>query len=477
MGLERGHEIMDKQLLKDKAISISNVPSHYVLKIENYGEGIICYMWEHPDDEEESIWVELDLSGRLIDLSKYIHVSEMSIRLSVDKLQETSLQFVSSHYPDAPLIFPCTEIKEFHDGEAVSFTYCEIAEGLPLPLTGFHVTITNNGEIIHFKYYGAAKRVLKPKRFLDKGELINNYLNELEMELKIVPINDAIYLNAENAPKLVYEPRFAYYIHPVDSLHRRFPIEEEEDLESEELFPLPPKQNTDLDLDKIIGLNRSVFFKLRENDMDETIGTVWSKEKIQNNPQGQDINQYFESRNQNTLKIFTNKETGKLTGLISFLEDAGPLELKVHECKRIAVQFLYAVYPNADQFFMLSEPNSDPEDAMVSCRFALQYHGTPVELGMAVVSVNTTTGLVTMFAGPDIDPEKLTSINPEPSISKEQANDLFAAEFNLTIEWQKEYDDGDEFYQLVYTADFPGLDGELAFIGADDAKLIMRKRL
>ncbi|MGX1723745.1 YcdB/YcdC domain-containing protein, partial [Bacillus haynesii] len=118
---------MVREQLKQKAQSISRVPSHYQLMIEDYGEKYekesrAFFVWQDMEDPERDISVELDHQGRLISLIKeYEPVVEES--LSEERLLQIALQFTEQHYPNAPHEFV------FHEKKAteqfVRFTYVQ----------------------------------------------------------------------------------------------------------------------------------------------------------------------------------------------------------------------------------------------------------------------------------------------------------------------------------------------------------------
>lgn len=58
--------------------------------------------------------------------------------------------------------------------------------------------------------------------------------------------------------------------------------------------------------------------------------------------------------------------------------------------------------------------------------------------------------------GPDIDPNKLATIDPVPAISVEQAKSIFWQHFKVELGWEREYGDDEEHsYRLVYKPVYP----------------------
>ncbi len=64
-------------------------------------------------------------------------------------------QFVETHYPGALSAFVREENDRTYD-DKVRFSYVQIEDGLPLPMSGFMAEVSLSGEIIYFRYYGKA---------------------------------------------------------------------------------------------------------------------------------------------------------------------------------------------------------------------------------------------------------------------------------------------------------------------------------
>ncbi|MGE7624381.1 YcdB/YcdC domain-containing protein [Viridibacillus sp. NPDC096237] len=469
---------MIKEQLKQKAQAIGGIPSGYELEIEDYRENELdsdtIFVWKDPHDEENGIWVTLDRDSQLIGLTKYTSSKSTIEHLANERLQELALQFVFDHYPNAFEQFTLEKIKE-RQGGRLQFTYSQYELELFLPLTGFFVEITKSGEIVCFRYDGVAEKIIHPDKIIHKDEARSILLNELIMETTIDVLSKEVYEEGDDLSHLMYEP--CLRSHQLLADGKTPEIEREEEI-SRQLIPLPkPTKTTTKDVDAFIGLDRSIFQQIREQEMGDTIGTVWRIAKDEPELSDRSFEGFFKQRNDKTIKIITYKDSGRLKGVYSFLDRKGSLQLSMNECEEIAMQFLYKLYPQADQFFRMK---ADTEEDETNACFHLElYHcGIHLRFGFTCITVNRTTGHIDNYLGPDIHPELIAGLPSEPAISKEQAKELFTSLFDVELQWRKEYtDDSEGYYQLVYIPMYPNLEGDLAFIEAEDARVIVKKDL
>ncbi|WHF45247.1 DUF4901 domain-containing protein [Bacillus licheniformis] len=186
---------MVREQLKQKAQSISKVPPHYQLMIEDYGEKYekerrVFFAWQDIEEPERDISVELDHQGRLISLTKeYEPVVEEA--LPDERLLQIALQFTEQHYPNAPYEFVFHEKKVTE--QFVRFTYVQTVLDLPLPQTGFYVRVAKNGEVIEFRYNGGTSSFSIPKQIADKQSVTADYLEHVQFELAVEKIRSELY--------------------------------------------------------------------------------------------------------------------------------------------------------------------------------------------------------------------------------------------------------------------------------------------
>ncbi|PLR88116.1 YcdB/YcdC domain-containing protein [Bacillus halotolerans] len=460
MRTKKGAALVKKEELKQKALEIGRVPTHLKLEIEDYGdnEKRAHFCWLDPQDENIGITVELGPEGELKYLSRDIE-SESGERLSEEQLEDIMCQFVESYYPRALSAFARVENDRTYD-DKVRFSYVQIEAGLPLPMSGFIAEVSLSGEMIFFSYYGKAGRIIKPKRVADYEEALAFIKKDVKFDLLFEVIHRSVYKNGNDQPHLVYEPECRAITVPADLVREEKEFDND-DYRERESFPLPLFEgiHEKADPGSMIGIEKG-FVKERETDLgDGRIGVVW---RNLDNPVYQradkSMDSWLRGRIHQVLKTIHNKETGKLEGVMSFIDEKGPYTVSEEECEKIAIRFLFALFPNADQYFKIKYDEQDEESSSAVFTFDVHCNGVPLRFGQVKICVSRQTGLITVYMGPDIDPEVLQAIDPVPSISPEQAKSIFWRHFKVELGWKREYEEDEEnSYRLVYNPVYPRL--------------------
>ncbi|WHZ55983.1 YcdB/YcdC domain-containing protein [Metabacillus hrfriensis] len=462
----------NKELLY-KARQICVIPSEYQLEIEDYSEdgSRAIFAWKHPDEEEMGIWIELDGNGHLLDLTKDKSTAEVQHNLfNQEDLKNKALQFVEIHYPGAVNMFMEEHVHKIDENLRVSYIQMEL--DLPLPFTGFYIDINEHGEIMQFHFNGSAEHIVFPELLLPEEKVRCEFLKDIIMNLMIVCLNEKLYEKGDNLPHLVYEPELLFYKMPADGKQKVFIENEEED--KGQIYKRLPKLESGFSPEALTELDAG-FAKIREQDFGDAIGQVYRKYGDEPAAPDHSIMTFFNKRNENTIKVKRDKETGKLIGFISFIETAGNQLLSIKECEIAAIQFLNAIYPDAHLYFRMNE-EIESDEARALFQFDLIHHGISVRYGTARISVSRTAGKITHYLGPEVEPKLLLSIDPDPGISKENAIEIFRSVFQIEKQWSKEYKDNSEsYYQLVYKPIYPDFKGTVAFIHAKNGKLIVEK--
>ena len=274
-------------------------------------------------------------------------------------------------------------------------------------------------------------------------------------------LHRSVYKNGDDQPHLVYEPECRAITVPADLVQEeQGGVDDDDDYREPESFPLPLFEGIreKADPDSMIGIEKG-FVKEREADLgDGRIGSVWRKaDDAVYQPADKSMDSWFKGRTHQVLKTIYHKETGKLEGVMSFMEKKGPLTVTLAECEKIALRFLFALFPNADQYFRIRYDEKDEEEnAVAGFTFEAHCHGVPLRFGQIRICVSRQTGYITVYMGPDIDPNKLATIDPVPAISVEQAKSIFWQHFKVELGWEREYGDDEEHsYRLVYKPVYP----------------------
>ncbi|MDZ5672251.1 YcdB/YcdC domain-containing protein [Bacillus stercoris] len=456
----KGAVFVKKEELKQKALEIGRVPTHLKLEIEDYDDDDkrAHFCWTDPQDENIGIIVELGPGGELESLSRDME-PESGERLSEEKLEDIMRQFVETHHPGALSAF----VREENDRtscDKVRFSYVQMEAGLPLPMSGFMADVSLSGEIVSFRYYGKAGSIIKPKRIADVEEALAFFEKDVEFDLLFEVLHRSVYKNGDDQPHLVYEPECRAITVPADLVQEEQAVDDDDDYREPESFPLPlfEEIHEKADPDSMIGIEKG-FVKEREVDLDDgRIGIVWrNPNEPMYQPADKSLDSWFKGRTHQVLKTIYHKETGKLEGVMSFMEKKGPLTVTEAECEKIALRFLFALFPNADQYFRIRYDEKDEEEnAVAGFTFEAHCHGVPLRFGQIRICVSRQTGDITAYMGPDIDPNELAAIDPVPAISVEQAKTLFWQHFKVELGWEREYGDDEEpSYRLVYQPVYP----------------------
>lgn len=467
---------MNEERLKLRALQIGNVSSDFELEIEDFRNEhqVALFVWKSILNVDQGIWIELNNEGQLLHYSQCepkIH----HMPLQDEELLEIALQFVLQHYPDAPKIFIPEKSEVLSNG--IRFSYVQMELGLPLKMTGFYVDVSFSGDILSFCYYGEAKDIRLPREVLDKEWVKQSFLAEVKMNLLITKLSPDVYENVTHSLCLVYAPDYPFYNHSADRLAERS-VEEnnEEDYETSYL-PLPEKLPGYSEIYEVIGFDKHALTKLREIDLGDEVVTVWHPGPPHSVNNDLSLDSYFQRKTENTLKIGTKKQTGKISGLFNFMDTEGPLSLSVKECKTIALKFLYTLYPNAEQYFRIASPNGEEEETtQYGFHFSIFHKGISTHFGLCHVTVNKTTGFITHYSAPDIDVDRLEDINVQPTLSEEEAMSLYIEDLDFELTWNKNYEENQhEYHELIYRVTFPKLNGDIRFIDAHSGEKITAK--
>ncbi|ASB59598.1 hypothetical protein SC22_19910 [Bacillus sp. A053] len=456
----KGAVFVKKEELKQKALEIGRVPTHLKLEIEDYDDDDkrAHFCWTDPQDENIGIIVELGQGGELESLSRDME-PESGERLSEEKLEDIMRQFVETHHPGALSAF----VREENDRtscDKVRFSYVQMEAGLPLPMSGFMADVSLSGEIVSFRYYGKASSIIKPKRIADVEEALAFFKKDVEFDLLFEVLHRSVYENGDDQPHLVYEPECRAITVPADLVQEEQAVDDDDDYREPESFPLPLFEEIYEKADPVsmIGIEKG-FVKEREVDLDDgRIGIVWrNPNEPMYQPADKSLYSWFKGRTHQVLKTIYHKETGKLEGVMSFMEKKGPLTVTEAECEKIALRFLFALFPNADQYFRIRYDEKDEEEnAVAGFTFEAHCHGVPLRFGQIRICVSRQTGDITVYMGPDINPNELAAIDPVPAISVEQAKSIFWQHFKVELGWEREYGDDEEHsYRLVYQPVYP----------------------
>ena len=279
----------------------------------------------------------------------------------------------------------------------------------------------------------------------------------MNLQLSIIYLYPDFYDVEGEGLRLVYEPEQSFMKYKADVLKPTLTVEHEVD-EEETLISLPASSITHKEFtnEEIIGITEQMEI-IREVDRGSETCIEWRDQNWKSDETNLSIEGLFQRHNEDTVKAFISKKSGKIKSFLWFNERKGDLELSREACYLIGIEFLQTVIPEYYQYLQLivREDDKDEDNVFQKELFLFKTnngYGVPVELGMVTVSVNRTTGYVDYFSGSDVDLEQLVNIPTEPAISRTEAEKLFNDHLDFELAWNNDYDSKTYSYILAYEA-------------------------
>lgn len=453
---------MIKEQLKERATTLVQIPDHFQPVIEEYfegenGEGEAMFTWTD-EQRDEGISITLDLAGNLTSLSIELNKTNTdSISLSEVELKEQAEGFLLSHYPHALQHLTYCQTKKLTN--ATRFYYEQFVMELPLPNAGSYIDVEPSGEIVNFKYSGIHPTPIIPKTLIAKEKLMENVQNRLDFQLTITNVNSVIYDVTEDGLRLLYDLELFMKYKAGATRPTLTIIHDEDEDYLEKYVSLPPPVvaiHKDISIEEIIGITEEMEV-IREVEWGEETGIVWRERDWTMEENDLSVDHFFQRQNEDTVKAFISKKTGKVSRFMWFKERSGDLCLNREQCYQKAIEFLQMIIPNYDQYLQLIVRDNDDELDETSTKETFTFHvhngqGIRIYLEIVVVSVNKQTGQINYYSGPSFDFEQLKHISSEPVISKEDAHDIFLNHLDFELVWNKSYEENEEVYTLVYQA-------------------------
>ncbi len=445
---------MQKEEFKKRAKAIVEIPAHFkpviedILEDEN-GGGEAIFTWVNEAQEEEEIDLALDLNGHLLRLSIDKNYEEPMINpLNEGEKQRIGESFLGHHYPDA--LKSLTLSKVINQTYDDIFYYEQLVMDLPLPNAGCTIVIDHGGDVIGFTYQGIKPIPHIPETVIAKEKLVADVQARLDFELNIVQQEEGDF-------RLVYEPTLECSDYKAERLEPTLTIIHEAEDVYRRFIPLPipanSPQNPSASNEEIIGITEEMEV-IREKDMGDEWGVVWRNKNWEGNEKELSLNAFLANHNDDTVKAFINKETGKVTRFIWFHERTGDLQLTREECFAIASDFLQKMIPEYCPYLQLvvsRESDEDLDQPTTMSGFMFWFHngqGIPVQSEIVMVVVNPTTGQIDHYSGVHMELEHLQQTEAEPAISKEEARKQFLKHLDFQLSWDYDYEN--ESHTLIY---------------------------
>ncbi|MDO7906385.1 DUF4901 domain-containing protein [Paenibacillus sp. JX-17] len=480
-------QMLDRQELKARAVRLAGVPEYYQLVIEDYPEAgtpekaAAVFAWIDPvRGEEAGAAVELGPEGELIRWTRDLEWDrEKEPALPDEYLEQCILNFVRTHASAAVDVFTYTTRQD--EGDTIHYNRMQEALELPLPRSGFSVTVSRNGQITDYHYRGGVGHPFIPERILDREQARDQAIRCLGgWSLCFAHLTPSLYDVPAEGVYLVYAPSaWLISLDAVTGSQRRSgPVLEDaeavEDQEEQSRW-VPLRELVKRDAihmeqverdspEMLLGIRPGDYELLRSMELEAgIIGRVWRRREGQTGELSADpatavpshkstgisAEAYLRERTAGTIKARFWKASGRLQSFMTFEEQAGELRLSREEAMTKAVAFLLAVLPEAHVLLDLSEidigdlhndeSEEDRQDKryVFHIRFAVQ--GIPLYMEQITVGVHAATGEVCHYLGPDFDLHELTRISAVPRITAEAAAAAAAEQLDVQLEWELNY--------------------------------------
>lgn len=458
--------------LKEIALLMVELPNDFQLLIEeDFEEDGVAFVWAN-EEQDESISIHVDLSGNLKKLSIDWEDSNPTLALlSIEERRERAEQFLLNHYRNALNEFVFTRHQKQTD--CIRFYYEQIVLDLPLENAGCFIEIDPVGNIIEFTYDGVEDIPRIPDILISKEKLIEDVRSRLDFQLTIAKLYAELHNVEVDGLYLVYEPKQSFMSYKGGILKPTLTVEHEED-EEETYVSLTAESKRviykDLSIEEIVGIPESMEV-IREVDAGDEIGRVWRNPDWKMKEKDLSSASFLRDDIENTVNVFTSKETGRINSFAWFKDRSGNLQLSREACYEKAICFLQLVFPKYDQYLQLIIQDEGEEEEVKEW-FTFFMHngqGIPLQSEMVIIVINRTTGQVDYYSGPDVDVEKLDEVSSDPAISRQEAKDLFME--------QLDYDGEEGSNFLVYEACERFTKKEIRYIDAMTGKIVTEQRI
>lgn len=313
-----------------------------------------------------------------------------------------------------------------------------------LPDTGVELTLDLAGNILSFNRKEDNYELIIPKKIITSEEAKSYYLKNLNLDLEISKPA------SRNHYKLVY--RLNEEINYVPASGEKPKLK----LKKYNLKSLNPYTTSSENLFRILGLDGDYSKIGKKNKKDYRI-ELWSK--YSKKVLGQ-LNYNMDDSQSNVIKFKINKHTAQIVQICDgeILSEEVNIALTNKKAYDRALDFLFTIYPDADELFDEVDLNIDSDDktnekheSNYMFYFNLVHDSIEVRNQIAYIGVGIYTGMINKFCAPTVIEEELTHINVFPKVSEEEAKRFCASNLKMDLHYKKSVDPENNIqYKLVY---------------------------
>ncbi|GGO05949.1 sigma-70 family RNA polymerase sigma factor [Saccharibacillus kuerlensis] len=468
-----------KTLFENQSAVASAELKPFIEDVFRHGDQVreLLFIWTKPGTEI-GISVTLSPDGDLIDYSVDMELyteQEKCLHLPPEELFAIGERFVRDHYPDAPDQFSALEIED--RGDRVFFSCSQYASGMPLPRSGFWIDLHRSGFVTAFKYFGSKPEPVMPDHILTPEELLEEVAKDLSMKLYFMRLHESVHSQGDDRLHLVYMPQPYLINRPAvpESGESKKNAQAKDDYDpcagaNEPILEVLRRNEPGVPADpetllESLGISEAEYEVLREVDMGSERGVVYRRREAVPAAEAVDstdpytLYRYMQARNEETVKVRFDRDSGRISSFIDFREETGILQLDDRACLEIALNLLHTADPFVFPHLRLNlEEEEDKETEQPSRQnagfnFSVCKDSVPGFSHHVSVSVNRTTGRINHYMSADLGMEELEKLSLVPSLPLEEAKRRLIAALEPRLIWELDYSDdrsGDGHYMLRY---------------------------
>ncbi|RAS78232.1 hypothetical protein A4R27_17385 [Priestia endophytica] len=412
------------ETLKEKAVSMFSIPSSYDLLIEQVYSEEILFAWEDKAEETGFI-VSFHPNGELLSYSR--DMNHTHIRYAEEVLYEKALTFLHDQTNLCPSSF--SNASPTFLTKSIRFEWIMKHNGYKIDNSSFFIDVSYDGYVINFKRYCTTlpRHFQQPQKEVHVEAVKDYLMKETSCNLFLSTSN--------NKGQLVYKIEPPFYSVEVNEFSL-YPVKEDDLVLSKPLMSVNPSTET---IEEMIGLTDK-HECIRESKDPELRGKVFRKKNLTLVSSDKSVDSYMRERNEETIKI-QYKENGKIKGIFSF--ETPPANLR-KKCNRKqgyerALQFLEKVLPSYQTILRFGGVSYNTDESWVLVTFYLTSN-IPFEYGgMINVSVCRKTLRIVYYMGPEIEVDKLLSLQEErPLISAIKAKETLLSLLEVEAVWKED---------------------------------------
>ena len=388
--------------------------------------------------------LQLTKSGKLI---KYVYSGNkdriLKHSLDENEILEVTDTLIKTAYKKLDLIL--SSILMTNNSYKVFYEEKESKYNLKLPETGVYMRLDLSGNLLELESKMKKYEVIYPDQTITDEEAKRVHLNSLNLDLKISKIK-----NQEHY-QLYYR---------INEMIKHIPASGEETGElistKQKLKSLEPFETSSKNLFRVLGLDDSYQRVGKRNKRNCKI-ELWSKlNKKKVSPLNYDVNK----SQLGVIKYKINKHTNQIVQINDGerLEQAYNQEITKKEAFNQALDFLFTVYPKADELFDILELDIDnqvDQDLKFEPNYMFYFNrihdSIEIENQVAYVGVGKYTKMINKFCATTITEKELRHINVFATVSESEAKELYAEDFKMKLAFKKKMQEsGQIIYELIY---------------------------